>query len=521
MWVYRYSSLVLANADTPDVLTNGTLITQTVENATVDNANLVIGADQFYRILSEDIYGNRSELSDVLMITYTGVRNNDVEPKAIFPSKLFPRDYTNLIIDTEMVDADAWQVIAGGGILTPIPNSVFGASRFMMKTSGSTDIKVGSTIDSPVEAGKEYYYGIWAGPTETPASGAVSVTMSIKIEWYSTDIYGEPTVLVDSWSPTIVGFKNKTQEYIYSAGAPIGAQVVRIIVGANYSGGAFDFYVASPTIRRKMASIDISTSGVDNINIAAEAVDDAKLSVLPYRYIAGLDIANNVSFPTTRINVTVGACAATVNNQKMVLFTALTKRLDAGWAVGSNNGGLDTGTAVDGTYHVHLIKRMDTGVVDALLSLSPDAPTMPSSYTRSRRIASIIRSGGVILPFSQSGNEFLIKTPNLDVDVITSTTAAVTRTLPSIPTGIKVNALMRVAGYNAASWMLLLSSLDTADIAPDYTSLAYDLNGAAASNTSRNLNVRTNLNGQIRTRGSVTSNTLRIAPYGWIDTRGQ
>ena len=38
--------------------------------------------------------------------------------------------------------------------------------------------------------------------------------------------------------------------------------------------------------------------------------------------------------------------------------------------------------ANDTWYHVWLIKRADTGVVDALFSLSATAPTMPANYTR-------------------------------------------------------------------------------------------------------------------------------------------
>jgi hypothetical protein len=57
------------------------------------------------------------------------------------------------------------------------------------------------------------------------------------------------------------------------------------------------------------------------------------------------------------------------------------------YAVGTGNGALDAGSvAVSTIYYVYVIKRIDTGVVDILLSTSPTAPTMPTNYTLKRMI---------------------------------------------------------------------------------------------------------------------------------------
>jgi len=79
----------------------------------------------------------------------------------------------------------------------------------------------------------------------------------------------------------------------------------------------------------------------------------------------------------------------------MTLASGLTKRLDANWAVGTNQGGLDTGSIANTTYYVWLIQRSDTGVVDALFSLSSTSPTMPSNYDRKRLVGSFSRVGAV------------------------------------------------------------------------------------------------------------------------------
>jgi hypothetical protein len=57
----------------------------------------------------------------------------------------------------------------------------------------------------------------------------------------------------------------------------------------------------------------------------------------------------------------------------MQLPSAYTKTT-ATWGVGTANGSLDTGSIAPNTwYHVWLIQRVDTGVTDILISLSPRA----------------------------------------------------------------------------------------------------------------------------------------------------
>ena len=154
---------------------------------------------------------------------------------------------------------------------------------------------------------------------------------------------------------------------------------------------------------------------------------------------SGLTLANNSTDATNDIDVGIGTARDATNAQDMTLAAALTKQLDAAWAVGTNQGGLDTGTIANGTYHIWLIKRTDLSATDVLFSTSVSAPTMPSGYTLKRRIGSIIRSAGAIRDSNQIGNFFQFPTPSLDVDTTTLGTASTNFTL-SVPTGIKVRA---------------------------------------------------------------------------------
>ena len=74
--------------------------------------------------------------------------------------------------------------------------------------------------------------------------------------------------------------------------------------------------------------------------------------------------------------------------------TALTKQIDASWVAGDNAGGLDTGTvAADTTYYCFAIYNPATQTSDFLFSTSSSSPTMPSGYTKKKRIASLLTDG--------------------------------------------------------------------------------------------------------------------------------
>jgi hypothetical protein len=107
--------------------------------------------------------------------------------------------------------------------------------------------------------------------------------------------------------------------------------------------------------------------------------------------IYGLTLSNNVTDPTNDIDIAAGSAVDSTGVVSMLLASSLTKRLDAAWAVGNNQGGLDTGSVGNNVYYVWLIRRPDTGVVDVLFSLSNTAPTMPTNYTQKEIIGSFSR----------------------------------------------------------------------------------------------------------------------------------
>lgn len=238
-------------------------------------------------------------------------------------------------------------------------------------------------------------------------------------------------------------------------------------------------------------------------------------------HLFGMVLSNNATDAVNDIDISAGECASTETNPVlMVLSSSLTKRLDAAWAVGSGNGGLDTGSIANTTYHVWAIQRSDTGVVDALFSASATSPTMPSNYDRKRRIGSIIRSSGTILPFVQINDNF-----NLISSVMNrSSTAAFPLGLQSvtIPSGVVVQPILSIIQQQSTSGNIQTqvgSPISGGAITRLATSASQEIeiaviSGDVFSNTSSQVNFSVFIIG-----GTLASNQLYT--LGWIDTRGR
>lgn len=245
-------------------------------------------------------------------------------------------------------------------------------------------------------------------------------------------------------------------------------------------------------------------------------------------YLYGLWMQNNVSDATNDIDIAAGICADSTGARFLERTASITKRLDAAWAVGDAQGGLDTGSIANTTYHVWLIMRSDTGVVDALFSTSASNPTMPSNYDYKRRIGSILREGGAIVAFMQDGDLFMRKTAAADVSATNPGTSAVTRTL-SVPTGIRVRALMQVrinTTTTNTNFAALITDLSRNDVTASMTNAQCTIRSLTTAGTYEGkggAQEMTDTSAQVRSRmlASDASTLIAISTDGWIDTRGR
>lgn len=273
------------------------------------------------------------------------------------------------------------------------------------------------------------------------------------------------------------------------------------------------------------------TGWASAVNANWDTIDANLTNSLPRAYLAGLVTARNGVSPSTQIDIAAGQAQDIGNAGAMTLSATLTKDISTAWAVGSGNGGL--GTSVTRTtntwYHIFLIKRTDTNVVDAYFDTSAVAANIPSPYTLFRRVASVrtnATGSGNLTPYVQTGDLFTWADLPLDVDTTNPGTSAVAAAL-TVPSGVQVRAIMNVifiSGTDVTVDYLNIADPNTTDAAPSLT--ASPLANFAANNAFNGVGqivAQTNTSRQIRYRCNVSDANVivRIATVGWYDRRGR
>lgn len=102
-----------------------------------------------------------------------------------------------------------------------------------------------------------------------------------------------------------------------------------------------------------------------------------------------------------------GRALADAGDVNIIDASSIIKRIDAGFAEGTNQGGLDTGSVqANQLYYCFRIMKTN-GTKDALMSLSRTAPTMPQDFTK-KRLAGIALtdSSANLYAFEQYYNDF-------------------------------------------------------------------------------------------------------------------
>ncbi len=189
------------------------------------------------------------------------------------------------------------------------------------------------------------------------------------------------------------------------------------------------------------------------------------------KQISGLVPSNNVATPLTKLDVSAGNARSSDQTTDITLGSGITK-IEGAWAVGTGNGGLDSGSTFANStgYHIHLIYHPTGPVVDVLFSTSATAPTMPSGYTKRRCIGGFITDGsGDILPgLWRSDGSFRLTTPLVEVNGAASNLL----TLQSlrVPLGVKMEVNLTIGGANTvdatAAWFMIADP-DVGAIADD------------------------------------------------------
>jgi len=236
--------------------------------------------------------------------------------------------------------------------------------------------------------------------------------------------------------------------------------------------------------------------------------------ILPKGHIYGLTYANNAGDATNDLDIAAGGCMD-ATNAKWIEVSALTKQSDAVWAVGTNAGGLDTGSVGNSDYYIWAILRSDTGVTDILYSLSSTAPTMPTNYDYKRLIGWFKRSGGTIVAFKTyetpgGGLEFNWSVPTLDINLANTLTTARRTDAVKVPLNISTIANLNISCRDAAAaytvWVCCPDQTDAApaiNSAPLFTTVSSA--GGGDTTTGGPLLVRTSSAGLIAARADLAT----------------
>lgn len=250
--------------------------------------------------------------------------------------------------------------------------------------------------------------------------------------------------------------------------------------------------------------------------------------------LAGLAITR-----TSGTEITVGPGEVTMwdgSNLKKLLVERvnnITKNTTAGsWQEGSGGGGLPAALhplQANTTYHIFAISKanggLEIGFDTSLTATNLLAAAAGNGYVYYRRLHSFRTGGtGIIPDLVFRGDLVLVRNPTLYTASGVSTTPT-NHALPTVPTGVEVDAMLRI--FNDNQQVLLVTSPLHASATASRTASPLANVGAQGATTpstefATQLEVRTNTSREVRISadGTVVLAPL-IAVVGWRDRRGK
>ncbi len=243
----------------------------------------------------------------------------------------------------------------------------------------------------------------------------------------------------------------------------------------------------------------------------------------PRGHLWGLGMSNAAD-TANDITIAAGEAVSDDGTDIMVLAASITKQMDASWAVGDAQGGLNTGTEAASTwYEVHLIKRVDTGVVDVMFTTTANRATLPTNYTLKRRIGWIRNDASSgILQFTQVDDYFTLTTQVNDAGFTsTDTAAAVTLTAPPNSIARFRAGTTHTTNVNTTN-ATVFSEIVEGNVTPTETTGivsigADDIAGASGGH----FELRVSNTSTIEHDSDGTTYSVDISTFGWIDHRGK
>lgn len=191
----------------------------------------------------------------------------------------------------------------------------------------------------------------------------------------------------------------------------------------------------------------------------------------PLGYKFGLECSTDSGDPDHDMVISAGVATPVGSaDNPAYLSSALIKRIDANWAAGTNQGGLDTGSVANNTwYYAWLIKDTVAGTVDVLFSTSATSPTLTGNYAAIRRLRGFRTNGSAnIVETYQDPTDggCYYASPPLDISDTSLAATRETYSLGYVPPDYSVFVTLSVIFTDAGNITAWFTSPDQDDDAP-------------------------------------------------------
>lgn len=257
--------------------------------------------------------------------------------------------------------------------------------------------------------------------------------------------------------------------------------------------------------------------------------------LIPQKHIAGLTYSNNGADATNDIDFAAGSC---VDSTGAVLITcaAMTKRLDANWAAGTNQGMRNSAAAITDTdYYLWAVAEANgtqdyyahTSATAATVLTALQAETGGSTYVYLRLVGWIKRVSATIVAFTTyetngGGLDLLWTVPTLDINLANTLSTARRTDAVKVPLAFSVESHLNVGVVDGTGGLTWVCCPDQTDAAPSSTAAPLSNAFSPASATASffgQIKVRTSSAGLIAARSTVTADSYVVSTMGFAWAR--
>jgi len=319
---------------------------------------------------------------------------------------------------------------------------------------------------------------------------------------------------------------SKTKTKWIENSAVTEAKIAASVAGVGISGGAGSALALDINGLTNESTVDKVNDTVAIYDSSATAVRKTAITNLrefPTGHLYGFPMYNNATNPNYQIDIEPGVCRSSDDTTDLVLTTTLTVDISA-----SGANGLDTGSESSFVwYYIYLIYNPTTSAYASLISNSSTSPTLPSGYTKYRRLGSVINDGSSNFKYFRCeyrlGRERVFMYNDIDENDVQLLSGGSATSWTNIysgasipPTSLLGKFLFRFSGQNY-DWKCYLRPGDSSQNTPPTTVFGGgDLAGDLVT-SSLAIEMRTDSSRNIQYRQASAGAELSVWVLGYID----